>query len=65
LPGGVLGGIFALWIGGGAPFEQVVRRKVSFVAVAWAIAVVAYGSFIVAVIAAAWLTFFPRLPPAG
>jgi hypothetical protein len=65
LPSGVFWGISALWIGGGAPFEQVGRHKVSFVAAACAIAVVAYGACIVAVILAAWLTFFPRLPPAG
>jgi hypothetical protein len=63
IPAAVCGGIFALWIGGTAPFEQVGRRKRSVVAAARAIAVVAYGTFTLAVILAAWLTFFPAMPP--
>jgi len=57
VPAAVCGGIFALWIGGTAPFEQVGRRKRSVVAAAWAIAVVAYGAFILAVILATWRSF--------
>jgi hypothetical protein len=63
LPAAVYWGIFALWIGGAGPFEQEGRRERSVVAAAWAIAVVAYGAFILAVILAAWLTFFPAMPP--
>ena len=58
LPGAVYSGIFALWISGGGPFEQVGDRKRS-VAAAWALAVAAYGAFILAVILAAGLSFSP------
>jgi hypothetical protein len=51
-PGALYCWIFGFWI------EQVERRKRS-VASAWAIAVVAYGAFILAVIRAIWLSFSP------
>ncbi len=57
-------GIFALWISGRAPFDQVGRRKRS-VAAAWAFAVAAYGAFILAVILVAWLSFSPGGRPPG
>ena len=63
-PAACYSGIFALWISGRAPFEQVGRRKRS-VAAAWAFAVAADGAFILAVILAAWLSFSPGGRPPG